>query len=731
MNWTVDYGHGPRSVVLPHAWRQDVPVSWEGPAVYRAIVDPTQGRFLHFDGVSYEANVAIDGVETLVHRGIWDAFEVDLGSGAGQIEVEVTVTKNGGSTFPVREVASGFLPFVFHTFGGIYGEVTQSPSPRADRPPAPAPARFEGHRLFAGDRPVYPRGLLHWGWYPQIGHPNPPEDILREEIAEIRRLGFDLVKFCLWVPRARYFELLAESGMWAWVELPLWDPTPDPRRLDEIAAEMERIVRQVAHHPNILLWTVGCELGLATPPEYRESLVEMIRRIVPGAIVKDNSGGAEMYGGDLREFGDFDDFHPYCDTPFYPPVLDSLLQGPRIERPLLLGEFNDFDVHRDLARLATENPYWGSKDPDLNDKGVRWQHELPDFLHSNPITAYPTFHERLMASSRSLAVFVRKTVQEVVRSREAISGYVVTGLRDTPISTAGFFDDWGNPRFSPDEVAAWNGSVCLFRIRTRRPPWVRGGNRPGWFDPGCFEPGPCFWRIGVHSIDALEDELHWLVESQGRLIAEDREPPQRVEALSSRQVAEISIDLAPGNYLLRVRFGGNENSWPIWVIEAGKAESAAYIHDPLLLFEEMRRAEAGPLLASGLPQNWRQHKGAVFLTGEGTLPMPFWREAAYDSVGPEWNNWGFDQLWDRILSISGDCALDPDWLLREVGEYETLLRRIDTRTCRIHPVLVRTRTEAGPLYLTTLRPFGGLGCQPYGVTRNPAGKHLVSKLLED
>lgn len=110
--------------------------------------------------------------------------------------------------------------------------------------------------------------------------------------------------------------------------------------------------------------------------------------------------------------------------------------------------------------------------------------------------------------------------------------------------------------------------------------------------------------------------------------------------------------------------------------------------------------------------------------------MPFWREAAYDPLGQEWRDWGYDQLWDRILSISGDRGLDPDWLDREIGEYETILRRIDTRTYRIHPVLVRTTTEAGRLYLSSLRPFGGLGCQPYGVTRNPSGKHLLRKILE-
>jgi hypothetical protein len=730
MQWTVDYGDGPRPITIPHAWRQDVPVSWEGPAVYRTTVDPASGRFLVFDGVSYEAVVELDGREVLVHRGIWDAFAVDLGSGTAPIEVTVRVTKNGGPRFPVRDVASGFLPFVFHTFGGIYGEVGQSDRPLSDRPAGPPPARCDGHRIFVGDRPVYPRGLLHWGWYPEVGHPNPPDSVVRDEIARIASLGFDLVKFCLWIPRRRYFELLAEAGLWAWVELPLWDPTPDPERLAEMAAELERIVRQLAHHPNILLWTVGCELSQATPPAYRRDLVEMIHRLVPGSIVKDNSGGAEMYGGDLREYGDFDDFHPYCDTAFYPPVLDSLLPGPRPSRPLLLGEFDDLDAHRDLIRLSREDPYWASTDPNLNDKGVRWQHDLPGFLHENPVSGDTDLHARLTVSSRSQAAFVRKTVQEEVRAREAISGYVVTGLRDTPISTSGFFDDWGAARFSAEEVGEWNGEVCLFRIRTRRPPWVHGGNRPGWLDPGCFEAGPCYWRIGAHAVEAVEGSLRWTIESEGRPVFEGEAPHARVDCLSARQVAEISVDLEPGDYVFVVRFGESENRWPIWVIEPVCFDNLVRIHDPALHFEDIRPADRGPLLASGLPPNWHGEQGGVFLDREGTLPMPFWREAAYDPLGQEWRDWGYDQLWDRILSISGDRGLDPDWLDREIGEYETILRRIDTRTYRIHPVLVRTTTEAGRLYLSSLRPFGGLGCQPYGVTRNPSGKHLLRKILE-
>jgi hypothetical protein len=193
-------------------------------------------------------------------------------------------------------------------------------------------------------------------------------------------MGFNTIKFCLWVPRHRFFEILEEEGMFAWLELPLWDPTGDEEKLEAMAQEIERIVLQYRHHRSIIAWTVGCELGASTPHEFRRRMVEMVQRETGCPLVKDNSGGAEMYGGDLREYGTFEDFHPYCDTHWYPVVLESLEPGPRAIAPILLGEFNDFDVHRDLRRLKEKAPFWASEDPALNDKGVRWQHDLPTVL---------------------------------------------------------------------------------------------------------------------------------------------------------------------------------------------------------------------------------------------------------------------------------------------------------------------------------------------------------------
>lgn len=742
VRWTVDYGDGsrPSEVVVPHAWRQDLPVSHEGPVRYRTTIDVPRGEpHLLFHGVSYAADVSVAGEHALTHHGIWDAFVVPLHKWAGQtVEVEVVVVKNGGPTYPVRDVASGFLPFVYHTFGGFHGTVELfREKPILDYGPATSRIRVEGTRLYVDGKPFYMRGLLHWGWYPEVGHTNPPDETIRQEIRDAKALGFNLVKFCLWVPSQRYLEILKEEGMFAWMELPLWDPSSDPDRLAGMAAELERIVRQFRHHDNIIVWTVGCELSTSTPAEYRRYLTQTVRNLTQCPMVKDNSGGAEMYGGDLREYGDFYDFHPYCDTHFYPAVLDTLLPGARRPLPILLGEYNDIDVHRDMARTGDELPYWASNLSELNDKGVRWQYDLPGVLDDSRFANHPSRsgHAKLMETSRKKALYMRKTVHEAVRARDAIGGYVVTGWRDTPISAAGFFDDWGNMRFSPEEVRPWNDEEILFLLPTRRPPWFHGGNRPGYLYPLAQFTGQVFWRVGFHSAAGGDVGLTWSVrDASGRIVAQGAEDRVSVEPLSATEVGEISwMCDTPGEYVLSVEAGTMANEWPIWIVAPLAKEPLAgwSKYDPARLLDDLLVDGGANLLATRVPSdlNERLERGErviLFAADEITSLAPFWRESAYEFRNDEfWGNVPFAHQWERLFPIGGDQVLDPAWLKANVGEYEVLLNRVDVRTYVDAPVVVR----AGNLIITTLRPFGGLGVEPTSLSKNAAGVELLRALM--
>jgi hypothetical protein len=705
MNWTVDYGTGPRPCNIPHAWRQDSPVSWEGPAVYRTKVDvPTKATWLRFDGVSYQAQVLVNRQEILVHKGIWDAFDLDLTPWLGStITLEVRVTKNGGETFPVREVLSGFLPYVFHAFGGIYGDVRLVDKPLA-MGPTPSPAlEVSETRLRRNGQPFYVRGLLHWGWYPELGHTNPPADEIRKEVRKAKDLGFNLVKFCLWVPPHCYLEILEEEDMLAWLELPLWDPVGDSEALTGMADELVAIVGQYRHHRSIAIWTIGCELGGSTPPEWRKELVDKVLELTGCPLVKDNSGGAEMYGGSPSEYGTFRDYHPYCDTQFYGPVLESLCNGPREKLPILLGEFNDTDVVRDFDRLRQDSPFWLSLDPDLNEQGVRWQHDFPRLLAS-AISS----DAKLSESSRRKAIFIRRHVHELVRQQEDIAGYVVTGWRDTPISTSGFFDDWGDARFTKEECQGWNDDACFFRTPLRRPPWVNGGNRPGWRSLANFyEDEEVHLSIGT-SAPLANGEQRWQVSNstgevlQGSCCSADGKMDDGNELPGVWK--EIGGTFPVGSYTVEVQAMSVKTSWPFHVFPRFKGwEDAFCAHEA---------------------------DGVVILDRAGTLPRPFWREAAY-RFHP---GCPFAEQWEVWLDICPDCVLDPAALTGRWPEAEVvpLLTRVDTRTYEELPVLVRLKGATdGTEFVTTVRPWGGLGSQPYGVRHNPAGGEFLRLLLQD
>ncbi len=730
VHWTVDFGDGriPRDIAIPHAWKQDISVSEEGPVIYRTEIDvPKAVTVLRFEGVSYQAEISVNGTHTLTHRGIWDAFEVPLrGYGGTKVTVEVKVTKNGGVTFPVREVASGFLPYVFQTFGGIHGDVWHATPQSAV--PAPSPRiQVAGNALTLDGKPFLMRGLLHWGWYPELGHTNPSDDEIRQEIRATKSLGFNTVKFCLWVPPHRYLEILDEEGMVGWMELPLWDPHPE--HLDQIEREIESVVRQYAQHANIVCWTLGCELSSTTSPEFRSRMTQMIANLTRCPLVKDNSGGAEMYGGDLREYGTFDDFHPYCDTEFYPEVLDSLMAGPREQRPLLLGEFNDIDVHRDVARTGDQLPFWSSALSELNDKGVRWQHDLPRILQTCRFALEPKAnrHAALMESSRRKALFMRKTVHEAVRSRP-INGYVVTGWRDTPISSAGFFDDWGVGRFRPDEVLDWNGETVLFHIPYRRPRWTHGGNRVGFVDSVNQFEGDIHWRIGVSSGEACRNGLVWSVtDNDGKRVASSACVPSAVCANVPTEVGAIYWpSTAAGDYRLTVEYGNARNEWPIRVVAA----SSTLPWTPRGRTEALAPAKfdnVGPDLWIGAPNEWPQ-RGLVVLADDMTIPCPFWRESAYEFRNAEfWDAVPFAERWSQLLPICGDRTINLGQLGSAVppgAAIEVLMNRIDVRTYEEAPVLIRI----GDVFVTTLRPFGGLGSQPSNLADNPAGQLFLSSI---
>jgi hypothetical protein len=238
-------------------------------------------------------------------------------------------------------------------------------------------------------------------------------------------------------------------------------------------------------------------------------------------------------------------------------------------------------------------------------------------------------------------------------------------------------------------------------------PWSAGGNRAGFLDTHNHFEGRILVKVGVSTEHAVLGGLTWsLRERGGDVLFRGAAPSIQVDSLDSLQVAEISLELMAGEYVLEAEFADASNRWPLWVVERDATAASSFAQ--VLTLKSLPKRPPGTILQ---------------FAGEGTIERPFWREAAYEFLDPEfWDCVPFENEWSRLLAVSGDRVLD----MQEIAEtLDTpgvpLLRRIDTRTYREEAVIARF----GGSIATTLRPMGGLGMQPNSLETNPAGVALL------
>ena len=468
-----------------------------------------------------------------------------------------------------------------------------------------------GSQLLLNGRPLYPRMVLSWGWYPDLLHPGPSPARVRADLEQLRRLGFNGVKLCLWFPPAYYFEIADELGILLWVELPMWLPDPTDHFRSQLQVETDRLVRAARDHPSVILYTLGCELGSAVGDDVLGPLYADVKALVRDALVCDNSGSGEAYGGLLTSYADFYDHHLYCEPQHFRETLTHFAPGWRLAKPWLFGEFCDLDTFRDLRGLVgCDRPWWLSSDPEVNPQGARWQfdvHEHEERLRRN---GFWDRGSELEASSRQQALLHRKVTLEAVRVRSDTSGYVITGERDTPISTAGLWDDHG--RLKVDEAAfrAFNDDMVVCLGWDRRRVWRAGGDRPAHDDPWCHEAGTVvrpYLVLAHHGPSSGAVTVEWSVAidgeepfAAGRRALDEVLGPGTVREMGAAEF-EVPPVTRPRTATLRARdhppsvgVGAREsttNTWRFWFFpaEPWSAVGPVILDDPNTRLADLHR----------------------------------------------------------------------------------------------------------------------------------------------
>ena len=350
---------------------------------------PPGRAWVRVGAAAVKATVRVNGHVVGSHVGPWDPFQFEITSWLGEHNrLEVHCEECDHPTL-------GFLPSIGMNWCGAR-DVEILDRPVEPRPAVAQRSKVHGRQLRVDGAPFRVRGILHWGYYPELGTPWPQEDQMRREILELQAMGFNLIKFCLWIPAPRYYELCDELGMLVWQEYPLWNR---PLRDRSLIREYESFFCLDRGYSCVILRSLTCENDHVDAPIAAE-IIARARELIPGVVILDNSGWLCS-----EHNGDFHDEHIYLSNvqmPFYKRRMTG-----RLKRPLLLGETMCVD----------------SIDP-------------------------PSHRAALETRRFQIETFTRDFPD---------AGYVITGLRDLKKTPLGLYTRDGAPKYSAEEWS-WHGA---------------------------------------------------------------------------------------------------------------------------------------------------------------------------------------------------------------------------------------------------------------------------------
>lgn len=412
-------------IEVPGPWQRRYP-DLHGRGEYRArLVRPDADPLrLRFEAVATEAVVRVDGVEVGRHLGAWTPFVVDLTPRLGPPGTAHTLTVDVDES--PRHATAGFLPVIGGAFGGLWGPVTRTGATAVERRAAADPGvEVVGDRIRHRGRPLVVRGLLHWGAYPELGAPRPDRAAIAREVDWMLALGFNLVKFCLFVPPEEYLQVCDDAGLLVWQEYPVWDR---PLRGDALVAEFDEMISRDAPYACVIARTLTCE-NRDVDPDTARALVALARARAPGGLLLDNSSFLFDEGrGFDGSGGDFHDEHAYLHTAAwrrYPRRTRAALAG-RPPKPLLLGETLCVDGWRDVPPRPGD--------------------------------------EEVAARANRIALQVRKDQVEILRRELPSAGYVMNTIRDIEAAPLGLQDTRGRARWTAADFTWHRDTMVLAEL---------------------------------------------------------------------------------------------------------------------------------------------------------------------------------------------------------------------------------------------------------------------------
>ena len=578
-----------------------------------------------------------------------------------------------------------------------------------------------GKQLLFNGKPIVIRGLLNWGYTGKSSAPSIDEKFMQEEIDLAHDYGFNLMKFCLWMPPKRYLELCDERGMLAWVEYPAWHPKFTPEYRGELLREYDEFFYYDRNHPCVALRSLTCETGHSADLAVIRSLYERCKQRIPGAIVEDDSSWISWQ----RVF-DFYDDHPYGNNHTWPAKLSELnaYRDKHGDKPLVLGEAIAADTWVAPSLM----------DSSLGDRRPFW---TPWFLEANRSMLKSHGHlirsdarDHLTEDSRHYALLMRKYQVERYRRDVPNGGYVISVIRDFPKAGMGLIDYLGNRKWKASDWK-WQRGPTLIMITED--------------DRRSFQSGKTA-RFQIRLAESLAEAHVKTCEIEAVLVNDGNvEFPLRKVTLTHSnvpdRVALFESDLPtvklPHRMTLKVKAtiddGSSQwtvsNAWPMWIVPTPKsfADQQIWVHPSFDLkdefedlFSPLRQQHAQPKLEQVVLTReldtqlieFMERGGRVFLLPNnqpGSFPL---RSHWFLRGGPllgshQLNKQLRRQLFSELqhFDLAGDVIPDINYL-DQIDPILFLWDNHDLRETRIHTLAFSTGLGKGQLFVSALKHDG-------------------------
>jgi hypothetical protein len=368
--------------------------------------------------------------------------------------------------------------------------------------------------LFLNGDPLFVRGALDQGYYPETLYRPPAPDTFEREVRTATDLGFNLLRKHVKPPHPDFLEAADRQGILVWAE-PASPDVDTERSRGALREQVRGMVARDYNRPSVVAWSLyneewglGGADGEASLWEDRErqrhlaDLVGTLREWDPTRLVCDNSGWAHVDT-------DINDYHEYVVSPERAGVwddrLDDIEQSPA-ENYAAGGETAD-----QAARIVSEFGTWGMPDVgalrerregafDWADRAVAERGAFADAggvderfadLLADTFEGYAA----LAATWQAREHTSNRAAVERMRARD-IQGYVLTEFSDIEWEFNGVLDYDREPKAFHEAFAAVNAPLAVA---------VRPDRHAAWAD----EAVACDVVVSNHTTDPVDAAVAW------------------------------------------------------------------------------------------------------------------------------------------------------------------------------------------------------------------------------